>query len=215
MRAVFAAALCLLLGVLGACSGPSIPGLAGATPQSVAVQNGDVPTGLQKCSESGEINSYLKNVKAKNTSTYQQVNDLWQKEKKAGATAGWVQAYADSSAECNSLGTGQSPSSNNPPRIVLNYVVQFKDESSAAKDYNDNEILGVNPQQIQSQGGTVKKGSETGLGGNSTSGSISLFGLQLEFAAWQKKAFFVAVIAVGLSDPEAKKVYDGINGRIH
>jgi len=172
-----------------------------------------VPSGLQSCSESGEINSYLDKVKARSQSTYAQVNDQWQKEKSAGATAGWVQVFADSADECTALSSGRSPQSTNPPKIVLNYVVQFKDESSAAKDYSS-EVLGLNPADIQRQGGKVVKGSATGLGDNSATGSISLFGLQLEFAVWQKKTFFVAVIAVGLSDAEAKKIYTNVNGRI-
>ena len=88
-----------------------------------------------------------------------------------------------------------------------------KDEASASKDYSS-EVLGLNPADIQRQGGTVVKGSATGLGDNSSTGSISLFGLQLEFAVWQKKAFFVAVIGVGLTDDQAKKIYSDINGRI-
>lgn len=209
--------LCLALSATVAfaagCSSPIGGGLGGPTPQSVAVQRGDVPSGLQSCSESGEINSYLDKVKARSQSTYAQVNDQWQKEKSAGATAGWVQVFADSADECTALSSGRSPQSTNPPKIVLNYVVQFKDESSAAKDYSS-EVLGLNPADIQRQGGKVVKGSATGLGDNSATGSISLFGLQLEFAVWQKKTFFVAVIAVGLSDAEAKKIYTNVNGRI-
>jgi hypothetical protein len=199
-----------------ACSAPSSPVTgrpAGPTPKSVAVQKGDVPAGLQSCSESGEINSYLQKVKARNESTYAQVNDQWQKEKAAGATAGWVQVFAGSEDECGALSSGRSLQSNNPPRIVLNYVVQFKDEQSAAKDY-DSEVLGINPDDIQRQGGTVVRGAGTGLGDNSTTGSISLFGIQLEFAVWQKKSFLVAVIGVGLTDAEAKKIYSNVNGRI-
>jgi hypothetical protein len=209
------AASWLALGLVvlaAACTSP-FAGAAGPTPQSVAVQKSDVPSGLQSCAESGEINSYLQKVKARSESTYAQVNDQWQKEKSAGAQAGWVQVYADSADECTALSTGRSPQSNNPPRIVLNYVVQFKDDTSASKDFSA-EVLGLNPADIQRQGGTVVRGKGTGLGDNSTTGSISLFGLQLEFAVWQKKAFFVAVIAVGLTDVEAKKVYSNINGRI-
>ena len=47
-----------------ACSSP-FGGLGGPTPQSVAVKQGDLPSGLQNCSESGEINSYLQKVKAR------------------------------------------------------------------------------------------------------------------------------------------------------
>jgi hypothetical protein len=202
-----------LIVIAAACSAPFGGGLSGPTPQSVAVQKSDVPSGLQNCSESGEINSYLQKVKARSESTYAQVNDQWQKEKSAGATGGWVQVFADSADECTALSSGRSPQGSNPPKIVLNYVVQFKDEASASKDFSS-EVLGLNPADIQRQGGTVVRGKGTGLGDNSTTGSISLFGLQLDFAVWQKKAFFVAVIAVGLSDAESKKIYNDINGRI-
>ena len=140
----------LLLFVV-ACAAPSVPGVAAATPQSVAVQAGDVPSDLKKCADSGDIDSYLKNVKSKSPTSYQQVNDQWQKEKSAGATAGQVEVYADSQDECDALSSGRSPQSTTPPKIVLNYVVQFKDETSASKDYKD-EVLGLNPADIQKQG---------------------------------------------------------------
>ena len=96
----------------------------------------------------------------------------------------------------------------------MNYVVQFKDETSASKDYKD-EVLGLNPADIQKQGGTVVRGKDTGLGNNSATGSVSLFGLQLQFAVWQNKAFLSALIALGLSAAEAKKIYTNVNNRIH
>ena len=59
---VLARALAPALVLLAACTAPLIGG-DGDTPESVAVQSSDVPSGLQKCSESGEINSYLDQVK--------------------------------------------------------------------------------------------------------------------------------------------------------
>ena len=62
-RAAWVAGLFLL--VVAGCAAPSVPGVAAATPQSVAVQAGDVPSDLKKCADSGNIDTYLKNVKSK------------------------------------------------------------------------------------------------------------------------------------------------------
>ncbi len=69
----------------------------------VAVQSGDLPKGVQKCSASGDIDSFLKAVKSKDPSTYSSTKAEWDKAKSHGATAAEVVFYTDSKAHCDSI----------------------------------------------------------------------------------------------------------------
>ncbi|HLQ62976.1 MAG TPA: hypothetical protein VK131_14040 [Candidatus Acidoferrales bacterium] len=203
----------LVLG-LAACGAPTCAGLGGATTQSVALQGSDVPKGLQKCPATGDINSYLDQLKKKDPSTYQSTNDQWQKEKKAGATAGYVSIYSDQTAECDSFLGGKTPSGKTPPKIMINIVVQFKDDTSAAKDYKTS-FFGFSTSDMKSAGGSVTEGKNTGLGNNSAVGSVNVFGVSLYFAVWQNKAFESALVDFNIADANSKKATSSINGRIH
>jgi hypothetical protein len=45
----------------------------------VAVQSGDLPKGVQRCSASGDIDSFLNAVKSKDPSTYSSTKSEWDK----------------------------------------------------------------------------------------------------------------------------------------
>src|SRR5438034_8198408 len=64
--------------VLAACnqSSAAVTGVA-----DIAVKSGDVPKGLQKCSASGDIDSFLNAVKSKDPSTYTSTKSEWDKAK--------------------------------------------------------------------------------------------------------------------------------------
>src|SRR5207302_7594875 len=64
----------------------------------VAVRSGDLPKGVQKCSASGDIDSFLKAVKTKDPSTYSSTKSEWDKAKSHGATSAEVVFYTDSKA---------------------------------------------------------------------------------------------------------------------
>ena len=207
-RLKFAPVLCLLV---VACT---VGGIGAATPQSVALQSGDVPKGLQRCSESGDIQSYLDQLKKKDPASYQSTSDQWTKEKNAGATAGYVAIYADNTAECDTFLGGKTPNSKTPPKIMINIVVEFKDEASSAKDYKAS-FFGFSTQDLKSSGATVTEGKNTGLGANSAVGSVAIFGVTLYFAVWQDKAFESALVSFNVPDADSRKATTNINGRIH
>src|SRR5213593_4596070 len=95
---VAVAALVLLVCACGPIgSGGNAPNAA-----SVAVQPGDVPSGMQKCDVSGDFNSYLEKTKAKDPTHYTQIKQEWDDAQKNGATAGQVAVYSDTAAHCAS-----------------------------------------------------------------------------------------------------------------
>src|SRR5713226_5359050 len=79
------------------------PGAAVIGPADVAVQSGDLPKGVQKCSASGDIDSFLNAVKSKDPTTYTSTKAEWDKAKSNGATSAEVVFYTDSKAHCDSI----------------------------------------------------------------------------------------------------------------
>ena len=90
--------------VLTACnqSSAAVTGVA-----DIAVKSGDVPKGLQKCSASGDIDSFLNAVKSKDPSTYTSTMSEWDKAKSHGATSAEVVFHTDSKAHCDSITNSQ------------------------------------------------------------------------------------------------------------
>src|SRR6185437_2974549 len=58
----------LALVTIAACAGS--PTSNAATASSVSVQPGDLPTGMQRCDLSGDINAYLDHIKTTDPATY-------------------------------------------------------------------------------------------------------------------------------------------------
>src|SRR5882762_9329011 len=120
-----------------ACANPAASEVA--TASSVAVQPGDL-SGMVRCDLSGDINSYLDKIKTKDPSTYTSTKTQWETAQNNGATAAQVMFYTDTEANCASV---ESKVSNIPSasyKLVVNFVVQFKDEASAAAGYNSGSI---------------------------------------------------------------------------
>src|SRR6266571_9169422 len=67
--------------VVTACSQSSaaVTGVA-----DVGVQSGDLPKGVQKCSASGDIDSFLNAVKSKDPSTYTSTKSEWSRTRRPG-----------------------------------------------------------------------------------------------------------------------------------
>jgi hypothetical protein len=208
-RSPAAFAALVLLVACGGGSGPSIfP--SGPTAGSVAVQPGDLPSGIQRCDLSGDIDSYLSKAKDKDPGTHSSVSGEWDAAKKQGATAAYVAFYTDSAAHCASLETSSADITAATYKLVVNFVIQFKDEASATKGYANESIFGVSKSSLK--GGV--EGTATGLGPNSTVLSTS-FGKQSYYvAAWQNKAFMLILAILNIDAGTCKKVALAENGRI-
>ena len=182
----------------------------------VAVQSGDLPKGVQKCSASGDIDSFLNTVKTKDPSTYDSTKSEWDKAKNNGATAAEVVFYADSKAHCDSISSSQNgdlASAAYP--IVINFVIKFKDEASAAQGYTTESIFGFSESTISSSAAAgATKGTGTGLGKNSVTLLIAIGNQSFFVAVWQNKTFMVILAVINIDTTQAKKVASNENGRI-
>ena len=176
--------------------------------QSIAARPGDFPTGLTTCSWSGDLVAYANSAKATAAGWSQQLLDLWQQLHSGGATAGWIQDLSVSEEACKGFYSGRAGLVSH----VTCVVVLFKDRDSAMKAYTTNK----SPLGLFSggkfEGAPTDSGTSTGLGPNSIVVSpIVVSGI---YAAWQKNAYYILVIAHGLSLSDDKLALGKIDARI-
>src|SRR5256884_8433491 len=92
----------------GGGSGPSLGVQTQASAQSVAQSSSDFP-GLQKCSESGSYESYLKAEETKNPDQYKTDKTTWEDLKAAGANDSYIAVYAANATDCGQFAAGTPP----------------------------------------------------------------------------------------------------------
>ena len=207
----------VVLAALLVLTGCNQPGVAAIGAADVAVQSSDVPKGVQRCSASGDIDSFLNSVKTKDPSTYSSTKAEWDKAKSNGATAAEVVFYADSKAHCDAI-TNNSQNADLATAtypIVINFVIQFKDQASAEKGYTTESIFGFSSGTISSTAAAgVTKGTATGLGTNSITLLIAIGNQSFFVAVWQNKTFMVILAVINVDTGQAKKIATNENGRI-
>ena len=199
--------------VVAACAGSNVTGFG---PADVAVQSSDLPKNLVKCDGSGDIDTFLSSVKTKDPSTYQSTSTEWESAKSHGATGAVVVLYSDKAADCGQI---QSSSSGNLGSatfpVVINFVIQFKDEASAAKGYTTESIFGFSESTISSTGGPgVTTGTATGLSQNSVTLTIAFGNQSFYVAVWQNKAFMVILGVLNVDLTQSKKIATNENSRV-
>ena len=209
-RSIAAAAATLML---FACGGnPIAP--SGPTAASVAVQPADLPSDMHKCDLSGDIDSFLNKSKTKDPNTYNSTKTEWDSAKQKGATAAYTAFYTDSTAHCTTIESNSSDISSATYKLVVNFVIQFKDEATATKGYTSESIFGFSASSLKSGGAPVVEGTATGLTKNSIVLSISISNQAFYVAVWQNKNFMVILAILNLDTATCKKVAQAENARI-
>jgi hypothetical protein len=203
-----------LAAMVVACGGSPSTTSTGPTAASVAVQPGDVGGGMQKCDLSGDIGSFLNKSKAKDPSTYTSFKNYWDAAQKAGATDEYTAFYADSAAHCTSLESNSAGASTATYKLVVNFVVKFKDEASAKDSYANQSVFGISQSSLKTGGSAVVEGTATGLTANSIVLSVSLASQAFYIAYWQNKAYVVALLILNLDPTTGKKAALAENSRI-
>jgi hypothetical protein len=213
MRGTLTAAVALLTVMACGATAPAAP--QGPTVASVAIQAGDLPKGMQKCDLSGDINSYLNKIKTSDPGAYTTTNEEWTAAQKSGATAAEVVFFSDSAAHCKNVGGNVSGVPSATYKLALNFVVQFKDEATAAKGYASASIFGFSQASLTTAGAPAVQGTKTGLGPNSVTLSISISTQSFYIAVWQNKAFMVILAVLNIDATAGSKAAVAENGRIH
>lgn len=201
---------------MAACQGPeSAVQPKPATPQSVTLQQDDVP-GMQRCSTSGDVNAVLQHEKYAGSASYDRNATEWEQWKRQGATDAYFAVYGSTWADC----AAASDSGTGAPRggLMVGLVVQFKNESVAAANYKrDSTLMGLGPQDIrfiELAGGMTTFGSATGLGPASVVGSGRVAGTNYFVAMWQNKRFETDFLSYDVSAYDADQAVLTMNRRI-
>jgi len=186
------------------------------TVQSIAPQPGDV-SGLQRCTESGDVDQVLLAEKSNNPMAYNLNATEWEQWKTLGASDAYFAVYGRFASDCDALsisGTG-APSGG----LLTALIVKFKSEAIAARIYGINStLLGFGPKDIafiKLVGGRITTGSDTGLGPRSVIASGSAAGATYYFAFWQNRAFESFLGAYDLASSDAREAATNVNLRIH
>jgi len=169
---------------------------------------------MQKCDLTGDIDSFLNKSKTKDPNTYASTKSEWDAAQKAGATAAYAAFYTDSAPHCVTVGSNTADISTATYKLVVNFVIQFKDEASASKGYTTESIFGFSAAQLKTGGAPVVEGTNTGLTPNSIVLSISISTQSFYVAVWQNKAFMVILAVLNIDSAASKKVALAENGRI-
>ena len=209
------AVLAVIAAVTGC--GPSAVILPAATVSTVAVQPGDVPSTLQRCAASGRMDNWLSTLKVQNFSRYFNYNEQWDLAKRDGATSAEVALYTDSSSHCDySTNNGSGTIALGAYPLVLNIVIQFKDEASATNGYTSGSLFGFEQAIFKAvAGAALSQGKSTGLGANSIAYSTDVGNKPYYVVVWQQRAFVVIVLTDNLDPATGKKIAQQLNGRIH
>ena len=210
-RALVTAAGLLLFAVV-ACSNPAGGGQTGPTVTSVSVQQADLPSGMVKCPISGKIEDFIKAEQTPDPNTSKSISDYWTDAKTNGATAAYASIYTDSSARCAAIKDPQTDVGTATYKLVVNFVIEFKDEKTAVDAYTNKSIFGFSAQQLRNA--PTVEGTKTGLTANSIVLSQSIASQQFYIAEWQNKTFMVILAVLNVDPESSKKVSTAENSRI-
>ena len=198
--------------VVAACGGSNVTGVG---PADVAVQSSDLPKNMVKCDGSGDIDTFLNAMKTKDPTTYQSTKTEWDSAKTNGATSAVVVFYSDKKEDCaNIQNAGNSDLVSATYPLVINFVIQFKDQASAEKGYTTESIFGFSEATISAAGAGVIKGTDTGLSKNAVALTIAIGNQSFYVAVWQNKAFMVILGVLNVDLATSKKVATNENSRI-
>lgn len=203
----------MLVGLLAAC-GSSTPNSSGPTASTVSVQSSDVPKGMVRCNISGDIQTFIQKEQSPDPSTSKSAADEWTRAQKSGATSAYATIFTDSTSHCSEFANARTDPAAVPYKLVVNFVLQFKDSKSAASTYQNDSIFGVSSSSLRSSGTQSIEGNKTDLGPNSVVVSQSISNQTFYIALWQNKAFAVFLAVLNIDPASSKKVATSENSRI-
>jgi hypothetical protein len=198
--------ICFGLALAGCSSGVGGITIGAPSPQSVALQAADLPSGLKACPGSGSIDSYLQAIRTKDPDSYSQVKDAWDEFQRAGADAAAITAYTEQPSACSGvLGAGQG-------RSAASFVIRYQDSSAAVDAYRKGILGFPNPATAQQTPG-LTVGDATGFGANSWVFNQTLQGRAAYIAFWQEKQFDILVFAADLDPADAEHAARSVDSR--
>jgi hypothetical protein len=205
------AAVCIAM-LAFSCGGGNSNAQSGPTVATVSVQNSDLPSGMVKCAISGAIEDFIKAEQSPDPNTSKSIESYWTDAKSNGAKAAYAAIFTDSEDRCAAIKNPSTDVGTATYKLVVNFVVQFKDEKTATDAYNNKSVFGFSRSQLRSA--PTIEGTKTGLTANSIVLSQSIANQSFYIAEWQNKAFMVILAVLNIDPESSKKVSTAENGRI-
>ena len=189
--------------VLVACQVSLTPPL---DPAQVGLQRDDLPADLQRCSGSGSVNSYLKELAVHDPDGHATIQQGWHRLQAAGAVEGAVTVYSTLPQDClKEPGSGSG-------RSAATLVTRFDTEQAATSAYPKGAMGFPTPGQDQEEPG-LRQGVATQLSPNSWLLQREVGPQALEVAYWQRNAYTIFFIALDLDTVQASRALVAIDGR--
>lgn len=191
-----------------------------STLQRVAVQLSDLEPGFKSCAYSGDMDTYLRNIKDLNADTYQSVMSTWTDLKRAGATAGYAAYFGDSDRACRNLIVpreqrdfgSEEEHVRNHPKMVSSFVIQFGDQAAAEAAYNAD--IFDHSQLADEPAFDVARGEATRLGRNSIVAASKGSPIPTRQAVWQRRSFDILFQSTAIDRQASETVTAAMNARI-
>ena len=170
---------------------------------------------MTKCDLSGDIDTFIRKEQSPDPATSQSAKSGWDDAKKNGATAAYVALYADASPHCTDLKNSQTVIGSATYKLVVNFVIQFKDANSATAAYTGNQkFFDFSPSDLRNSGLATAEGTKTGLTANSIVLDQTVGAQHFYIAVWQDKAFMVILAILNVDSRASQKVAQSENSRI-
>jgi hypothetical protein len=197
-----------------ACGGSNRPQAQAPTAASVSVQPGDVPKRMTRCELSGDINSVVAKEATPDPSTSRSFQKYWNDAQGLGAKSAYAAFYTNSSENCAAIKSSTAQIGGTKYPLLVNVVVEFKDEKSATNSYKNEVVFGLSASSLGGPGSPVIEGIKTGLTANSVVLTGSLSNQSYYIAMWQNKTFIVILFIFNVEAAASAKVATSENGRI-
>ena len=179
---------------------------------SVAVQSSDLPSGMVRCGLTGSIDDFIKAEQSPDPNTAKTISDYWTDAKANGAKAAYVALYTDSQSRCADIKNPQTDVGTATYKLVVNFVVQFKDEATAQDAYKNKSIFGFSAAQLRTA--PTVEGKDTGLSDNSIVLNQAIGSQSFYIADWQNKTFLIILAVLNVDATASKKVATAENSRV-
>ncbi len=199
--------LAALLALVAGCAPQAAPVPSPEPSAAISLAAADLPDGLQRCPQPGEIGAYQAAVKSTDPETFSVTNDAWQRLRQAGAVAGWIVSFSDGT------GCGAGLRGAKSGRGATSLVARFADSEGAARGWRGG-IMGVdNPDPAEGAQGLVQ-GSATGLGTRAWSFDRVLSGRLISLFFWQRSSFDLVLLTSGLTVDQSHAAAQSMDGRV-
>lgn len=175
-------------------------------PVAIGLQSGDLPGELQRCSSSGEINSYLRVLQARNQTARDELASAWREVQDYGGSQAAVTVYSQQRAACDArLAAGDGPN-------ITTVVVRFHNESAASDAYQRGMFGFPTPSEEAAVPG-LTRGIASGLSRNAWVLQRSVSGRSLMVALWQRHLIAVLFVAVDADPLHASQAIAAVDRR--